>query len=458
MNARPYTEKVTITGLCLLFCLFQAIASEQYCFRVYLKDKGPTPYSTDKPEEFLSAHTIEKRIKRNIPVTTSDLPIVTAYLDSLQQTGATVVTQSKWLATVVVSAGDSLVADKLQELSIVDSVKWIWKGNTYPNSFWEREEEPLCPEVIPQTNEYGYGEAQIALLNGERLHTAGYKGKGMRIAVIDAGFMNVDRICAFSSTDLIGTKNIVTPERSVFTEDDHGTKVLACLAANLPYKLVGTAPGASYLLIKSEDSRSEYPIEEDYWAAAVEYADSVGVDLITSSLGYFAYDAGELSYEPSALDGNTAQITRAARMAAEKGILVFSSAGNEGNGKWGKITFPADAEKILTVGAVTEDKTKSLFSSVGFTADYRVKPDVVALGTNAWVIDRMGQLRQANGTSFATPTLAGLAACLWEALPWLENHEIISLIKESASQYNNPDAELGYGIPDMYKAYRKGIE
>ncbi|MCC8143548.1 MAG: S8 family serine peptidase [Tannerellaceae bacterium] len=434
------------------------MASEQYCFRVYLKDKGETPYSTERPEKFLSTHTIEKRIKRNIPVTTSDLPIATDYLDSLQQTGATVVTQSKWLATVVVAAGDSLVADKLHELSIVDSVKWIWKGNTHPISFMEREDEPLCPEVMPQKSEYGYGEAQIALLNGQRLHNAGYKGKGMRIAVIDAGFMNVDRICAFSTIDLLGTRNIVTPGRSVFTEDDHGTKVLSCLAANLPYKMVGTAPKASYLLIKSEDSRSEFPIEEDYWAAAVEYADSVGVDIITSSLGYFAYDADELSYETDALDGNTVQITRAANLAAEKGILVFSSAGNEGNGKWEKITFPADAEKVLTVGAITEEKTKSLFSSVGFTADYRIKPDVVALGTNTWVIDRLANIRQANGTSFATPTLAGLAACLWEGLPWLKNHEIIALIKESASQYNNPDAELGYGLPDMYKAYRKGIE
>lgn len=230
------------------------------------------------------------------------------------------------------------------------------------------------------------------------------------------------------------------------------------MAANMPGIMVGTAPKASYLLIKSEDSDSEYPIEEDYWAAAVEYADSVGVDVISSSLGYFAFDADELSYDQSALDGKSSLISQAAHIAAQKGILMFCSAGNEGNGSWGKITFPSDASDILTVGSITEDKKKSIFSSVGFTADYRVKPDVVALGSGSCVIDPQGNVRYASGTSFATPILAGLGVCLWQALPELSNKEVIALLQQVSSQFKQPDAELGYGIPNIYKAYKKGMQ
>ncbi len=220
--------------------------------------------------------------------------------------------------------------------------------------------------------------------------------------------------------------------------------------------MVGTAPEADYLLIKSEDSRSEFPIEEDYWVAAVEYADSVGVDVVSSSLGYFTFDAMELSHNHAELNGRMAIISRAAHIAGQKGILLFSSAGNEGNGDWEKITFPADASDILTVGAVDENKKKSLFSSAGPTKDGRVKPDVVALGTGCCVISPEGEISYANGTSFATPTLAGLGVCLWQALPSLTSGEIIALIQQSSSKHSRPDAKVGYGIPNIYKAYKEG--
>ena len=307
----------------------------------------------------------------------------------------------------------------------------------------------------PQDREYGYAEKQIRMLNGIKLHETGFQGEGMRVAVIDAGFMNADRISAFDSLRLLGTHNIVFPGKSVFVGDDHGTKVLSCLAADIPGVMVGTAPKASYLLLKSEDSDSEYPIEEDYWTAAVEYADSAGVDVISSSLGYFSFDADELSYDQSALDGKTAMISRAASLAADRGILVFCSAGNEGNGDWEKITFPSDAAGIFTVGAIDEDKKKSSFSSVGFTADSRVKPDAVALGTGSCVIGPNGNIRYANGTSFATPILAGMGICLWQSLPWLNNREVISLMNRSSNRYKHPNKEFGYGIPDFYKAYKK---
>lgn len=429
-------------------------AGENYRFRVYLKDKGDDGYRVEEPEAYLSKEAIERRAKNNIAVTTADFPISRSYIDILSEAGVKPVVESKWFATVVVESADSLVAGQLQQLSIVDSVKWIWKGNLRVPAE-ETGEDRLVPADQPLKNEYGYAEKQIRMLNGIKLHEAGFQGEGMRVAVIDAGFMNADRIAAFDSLRLLGTHNIVFPGKSVFVGDDHGTKVLSCLAADIPGVMVGTAPKASYLLLKSEDSDSEYPIEEDYWTAAVEYADSAGVDVISSSLGYFSFDADELSYDQSALDGKTAMISRAASLAAGKGILVFCSAGNEGNGDWEKITFPSDAAGIFTVGAIDEDKKRSNFSSVGFTADSRIKPDAVALGTGSCVIGPNGDIRYANGTSFATPILAGMGICLWQSLPWLNNSEVIGLMHRSSNLYNHPNAEFGYGIPDFYKAYKK---
>lgn len=434
----------------------QAKAEEAYRFRIYLKDKGASEFALDKPEEFLSEKAISRRLKKNISIDESDLPIANAYMDSLVAAGVEPVVNSKWLGTVVVETKDSLVVEKLALLSIVDSVKWVWKGSLKAGV---NETRAVTDRISPKDKlldeQYGYAHKQIKMLNGIKLHNQGYKGQGITVAVIDAGFNNVDRLAAFERLNLLGTRNFVDSGESVFVGDDHGTKVLSCMAANFEGVMVGTSPEAAYWLIKSEDSRSEFPVEEDYWAAAVEFADSVGVDVISSSLGYFTFDEEEMGYTQTALDGNTAQVSRAAAIASGKGLLLFCSAGNEGNGHWGKITFPSDAPGILTVGSVTSDKKKSTFSSVGFTSDYRVKPDVVALGSGSCVLDTNGYVCYVNGTSFSTPILAGMGVCLWQALPWLTNHEIMDLLRRNSSQYNRPDAELGYGIPDIFKAYKK---
>jgi subtilisin family serine protease len=435
---------------------FKSLKSEHFCFRVYLNNKGTSGYTIDKPEDFLSQGAIDRRKKEGIPVDKSDLPIARSCLDTLASLGANPIVTSKWLSTVVVECNDSIIAQRLQRLPIVDSVKWVWKGNrnTPPAANILQNATRLSPTDEPQKKMYGYAQRQIKMLNGIRLHKKGYRGKGMKVAIIDAGFMNVDRMTVFDSLHLLGTHNVVFPGESVFHDDDHGAKVLSCLAANAPGVMIGTAPEASYWLIKSEDNRSEYPIEEDYWTAAVEFADSVGVEVISSSLGYFSFDEKTLSYQPSMLDGKTSQISRAAGKAADKGILVFVSAGNEGNGSWEKLTFPSDVKHVLTVGSITENKERSVFSSTGFITDTRVKPDVVALGTNCTVIDSTGSIRYSNGTSFSTPIVAGLGICLWQALPQLNNLEIIHLIQRSSSQYDHPDAQIGYGIPDLYKALK----
>lgn len=443
--------------LVLLFVCIGAelLGSTTYCFRVYLKDKGSSGYTLDRPEAFLSEAALVRRQREAKEVGASDLPISRSYVDSLASLGAQIITQSKWFSTVVVASEDSLISHRMKQLGMVDSVKWIWKGERVACVGRSEETARLSPENEPIEATYGYAEKQIEMLNGIKLHEAGYRGNGMRVAVIDAGFLNVDRMSVFASLHLLGTHNAVFPGESVFVGDDHGTKVLSCLAANAPGVMVGTAPEASYWLIKSEDGRSEYPIEEDYWTAAVEFADSVGVHAISSSLGYFTFDAEELNYNQSLLDGKTAFISRAAQMAADKGMLLFCSAGNEGGASWNKITFPGDALDVLTVGAITQEQQKSSFSSVGFTTDYRVKPDVVALGTSCTIIDSSGSISYGSGTSFATPILSGLGICLWQALPWLSNLELIALLQRCSSQYKKPDIELGYGMPDVYKALNR---
>lgn len=434
-----------------------AFGAEEYGFRVYLKDKGDAGCSVDAPEAFLSREAIDRRLRDGKFIDESDLPIAPAYLDTLRLAGVCPVVQSRWFSTVVVASADSAAACRLKSLSIVDSVKWVWKGVRETGSATAGvDTSTLYPADTPLKSPYGYAAKQIELHNGVRLHEAGYRGKGMRVAVIDAGFLHADRIEALKHLNIAGTKNIVFPSESVFEGDEHGTKALSCLGADLPGWMTGTAPDATYWLIQSEDVRSEYPIEEDYWIAAVEFADSVGVQVISSSLGYFTFDSPELDYNTDLLDGKTALISRAAEKAAGKGILLFISAGNEGSGDWRKITFPSDAEHVVTVGSVTEEKEKSVFSSVGFTADARVKPDVVSLGTATTVIDATGNIRFANGTSFATPVLAGLGICLWQALPWLSNTEVITLLQQASSQHKRPDIELGYGIPDVYQALKKG--
>ena len=449
-------QRIGVIGGVLLLTMLPLAAEKSFCFRVYLKDKGESSFKVYSPESFLSPEAIEKRMLREVFIDETDFPVSNRYIDELTADGVQFIVQSKWMKTVVVESLDSLVVERLAAMPFVDSIKCVWRGEG-------RMDTQPCPGDTsrfiamdnPDTSVYGSGEEQIRMLNGIRLHEAGYRGKGMRIAVIDAGFMNVDRIDAFASMNLLGTHNVTFPERSVFCEDNHGAKVLSCIAANLKGVMVGTAPEASFLLIKSEDIRGEYPIEEDFYAAAVEYADSVGVDIITCSLGYYRFDSIPDYYSKEDLDGQTAFVSRVATIAVQKGILMVNSAGNEGNNEWERITFPADVQEVLTVGSITSDKERSSFSSVGLTADYRIKPDVVALGNNVCVINDTGQVQYNNGTSFSAPMVAGLAVCLWQAFPLLKNTELIQLIKETSSQGKNPDVQLGYGIPDIYNAYIK---
>jgi hypothetical protein len=431
-------------------------------YLINLTDKNNSPYSLDKPEAFLSKRAILRRQKYHIPYSENDLPVNPTYIDSIKALGLQVVNISKWFNSLTIYSKDTLLIDSLDKISFIKSVGLNKKMKTIRTS----EEIKPATEIkakehtkIDSTDYYFYGDAfrQIEMLQGNLLHKEGYRGENMFIAVLDAGFYKVDELPAFDSiranNQIIGVYDFVDKDTIVYDASSHGMQVLSTMAANMPGLMVGTAPKASYLLLRTEQTASEYIIEEHNWVAAAEYADSLGVDMITTSLGYNNFDDNSQSHTYKDMDGNTAMITIAADLAASKGILVVSSAGNEGFSAWKYIAAPADADSILSIGAVTPEEDIAFFSSLGPTYDRRIKPDVCAMGMPATVSGSNGSISASNGTSFSGPIMAGMVACLWQAHPELNNMQIINAVKRSANRYSQPDTIYGYGIPNFYAAH-----
>jgi subtilisin family serine protease len=348
--------------------------------------------------------------------------------------------------------------DEVAKKSFVKGVKKVW---TQPDSIPPRNKK-RGKEVTNDVKESGhyYGKAfrQINIHGGDSLHAAGFTGKGMHVAVIDAGFYNADKIKFFKKMDLLGTRDFVNPNSDIYAENSHGMKVLSCMAANIKDVFVGTAPEASYWLLRSEDQDTEQPIEEDYWAAAIEFADSVGVDVVNTSLGYYEFDEGYGGYRYRDLDGHYSLMSHSASVAADKGIVVVCSAGNSGRSAWKKVTPPGDSENVITVGALTKELKNAEFSSIGDTSDGRVKPDVMAIGVNSVVSGNDGTVSKANGTSFASPTMCGVVACFWQACPWFTAKEVIKAVQQAGDRVDYPDNIYGYGVPNLWKAYQKEVE
>lgn len=430
-----------------------------YIYRFALKDKQGTDYSLDRPQRFLSHESVERRRRQNLPVDSTDLPVSGSYIKRLKSKATEIVGTSRWNNTVLVRTADTAVIAPLAQLPFVRSVKRVWTSpdSIVPIKVPPRVHDTFNPWDSVKTSYYAQGQKQIEMHNGARLHTAGYKGKGMTVAVLDGGFLNADKIPTFQNARILGSKDFVYPAApSVYVVGEHGTKVLSTMAANCPGVFVGTAPEASYWLLRCEDTDTEQEVEEDYWTMAAEFADSVGVDIINSSLGYSTYDDGCDSHERWQLDGHTALISRTASMLAGKGIVLVNSAGNDGMRAWKKLTFPADAFDCLTVGAVSPQRTVAPFSAVGPTQDGRVKPDVMAMGAESTALSARGTIIREMGTSFASPTLCGLVACLWQALPHLNAHEIMELVRSMGDNRQHPDNIQGYGVPDMWRALMIG--
>jgi len=447
-----------------------------YKYRISFKDKNNSIYNISNPSAFLTAKAIARRANQGIPVDNLDLPLNSWYIDSVTNLGISVINQSRWFNSIIVSMTDTSNLSTVRAMAFVKDVKAViafnskkksiaakntdetkniyFKPEKYLNSFTENDKVLVSEKENKKfkSNNYGLAYQQINMLQGISLHNSGFMGQGMTIAVLDAGFWQVDVLNVFDSLwlngQILGSRDFVLPGNNVYNESSHGMMVLSTMGANIQGQIVGTAPKARYWLIRTEDAPTENVIEEDNWAAGAEFADSVGVDLINSSLGYTTFDDPNANHSYQDMDGRTARATQAAVIAARKGILVVNSAGNSGSSPWKYIGAPADADSIITVGAVNSSGNYAVFSSIGPSSDNRVKPTVMALGEGS-AIATGGGVSTGNGTSFASPILCGMTACLWQAFPLKNNQEIIEAIKMSASQYYNPDSLMGYGIPNF---------
>ena len=449
-------KKLVLLVFALNICLgtfAQFTPEDTLKYRISLKDKAATDYSLQKPEMYLSKKSIERRKRQGLEIDSTDLPVCKKYVDAIRKKGVHVLVTGKWDNFVTVSCNDSMLIAEIAGLPFVRSTERVWRGVAKRAS----ERDSLINKPLRTDSLYGPAITQIKMSHADRLHEAGFKGQGMTIAVIDAGFHNVDKIEAMKNINILGTRDFVNPEADIYAESSHGMSVLSCMAMNQPNVMIGTAPEASYWLLRSEDEYSENLVEQDYWAAAIEFADSVGVDLVNTSLGYYSFDDPTKNYRYRDLNGHYALMSREAAKAADKGIVVVCSAGNSGSGSWKKITPPGDAENVITVGAVNKYGVLAPFSSVGNTADGRVKPDVVAVGLGSDVMGTDGNLRHANGTSFSSPIMCGIVACLWQACPELTAKEIIELVRRSGDRAVFPDNIYGYGIPDLWKAYQSTV-
>ncbi|MEM9917782.1 MAG: S8 family serine peptidase [Bacteroidota bacterium] len=425
---------------------------------VSFKDKIGTPYSTDQPEAFLSPRALERRFRHGIEVTEEDLPVNPAYVRKLTEQGAKLHNVSKWLNAAAVLA-DSMVVDKLMGLPFVDSVEYVGphirqrvRTRTKNKKRDQWEDYKRLPSY------YGYGAPQIQMLSGDLLHDKGHRGRHMLVAVLDGGFTNVDIMPFFDSLRqderLLQGRDFVGVDKHVWESSSHGSHVLSVMGSNLPGLLVGTAPDASYVCIKTEDTGGEYLIEECNWVAGAEYADSIGADVVNSSLGYTTFNDKSMNYTFEDLNGRKSRATQAANIAFSKGMIMVNSAGNSGRGPWKYIGVPSDAEKVLTVGATDFTGRRASFSSFGPSSDGRVKPDVATAGQAVTVASIYSyDVQLSNGTSFSSPMMAGMVASLWSAFPNKTNEDIVAAIRKCGNQATRPDDELGYGIPDFFKAY-----
>ena len=446
--------KIRYISICVfLICFFISdMLTAQTYYWVGFKDKNGTSFSIDNPEEFLSARAILRRQKQNIGIEETDLPVSSVYVDAITDLGATLIHSSKWLNGITVKTENANFTEELDKLDFVKEYQ-VTKDQTLTKSarvskFRDEDDNPII-----DSSYYQASVSQVSQINGHYLHQAGYTGEGMYIAVLDGGFKNANQSSAMQAlwqeNRILGTKDFVDNDEDFFSMHYHGANVLSIMAANLPGQLIGTAPNATYLLVRTEDTSSEYLVEEDNWVAGAEYADSLGIDVINSSLGYYLFDNSDMNHSYEDMDGHTTRVTKAANMAVEKGMLVFASAGNEGNDPWHHIISPSDGDKVIGVGAVNAEGVKAGFSSFGPASDGDIKPNVSALGWGTALQNSSGNIVTGSGTSYSSPVMAGMGACLWQAFPEFTSLEIKSAIEESAHQYSMPDSLLGFGIPDF---------
>lgn len=437
--------KILILIFFPLFILAQDISS--YKFFVSFKDKGTYSVTDFQLSDLVSQKAIDRREKQSIDIHYSDLPVFSDYKDSISQRGYDIIYDSKWLNGVICLSSE-LDLSNLSTFSFIEDIEFFgfFSDNISNGSRQQNKFEEL-------SDSYGDAFNQIEMLQGHELHKLDYMGQGIDIAVLDAGFRNAFYVDGlkhlFQNNQILGTWDYVDQEESVYEDNYHGMSVLSTMASDLENQFIGMSPRANYLLLRTENASIENLIEEYYWLVAAEYCDSIGIDIINSSLGYTTFDLDTQNHSYADLDGFTTPISKAATYAARKGMIVCSSAGNSGNNSWYYISAPADADSIITVGSVDQNRDVSSFTSRGPSADGRLKPTVSAQGGNTTIYNPNNTINTSNGTSFSSPIISGMTACLWQANYEKTAQEIISAIVESSHLVNFPNFDIGNGIPNF---------
>lgn len=456
-------RKLIMSAVC--FTLFSHSYAQLNKYLIQLKNKNNSPFSLSNPSQFISQRAIDRRLKYQIPIDSTDLPINPGYITAIQSAGNVILlNKSKWLNQITIETTDNNAIALINNLPFVSQIYPIAakgkfsKHHKHGDSLIIPESRCCTEKNTSSTLDYGLSFPQINIHQGQFLHNHGFRGEGMQIAVIDDGFYNYNQLITFDSirnnNQILGTWDFVSQESNVEDDDSHGMHCLSTITANLPGSFVGTAPKSSVYLLRSEDIASEFPIEELNFAAAAEYADSSGVDLCTVSLGYSTFDDPGLNYTYAQMDGNTSISAKAADLATKKGMLMVIAAGNEGTNSWHYICTPSDADSVLCIGAVDTSGNTANFSSYGPSSDGQIKPSVAAVGKNAVVANSFSGLPgYGSGTSYACPIMAGMATCLWQAFPEANNMLIINALQLASSLSLNPNIRQGYGIPNMKKAF-----
>ncbi|GAB4015941.1 S8 family serine peptidase [Spirosoma koreense] len=453
-------EKNKIGYILGLWLLVQSVGYGQGSkYLVLLRDKANSPYSVGKPEQFLSTRSIQRRQKQSIAVQERDFPVNPAYVTQIRQAGATVWFTSRWLNAVLVEANDATIA-AVQALPFVKGLEFGRALNAVRPIDQPRiksvEATNSARRAADTPLDYGTSTNQITQIGVDKMHQQGYHGEGMLIGILDAGFQNANTVSflkpVFDEKRVLATYDFVAKETSVYEDASHGMEVLSTIAATADKQLYGTAYKASFILLRTEDDPTEKQIEEANWLLGAEYADSAGVDVISSSLGYTEFDNTAASYTYQNLDGKTALCTRAAQIATETGIVVVVAVGNDGSKPWHYLSVPSDAASVLAIGAVTQTGIQASFSSFGPSADGRIKPDLAARGQGVVIGLATNTIGLGNGTSYATPLVAGLVAGFWQAYPKLTAAQVTEVMRRSGSQFATPNNELGYGIPNFERA------
>lgn len=441
--------------LLFLLVLTQYVSAQIEDAWVFFADKENVQASIDNPITILTQAAIDRKALHNTPIDERDVPVNENYITQIKaQTGITVFAKSKWMNCVYVRGTQSNI-ENLLNLPFVTGIEYADKTLNFASGI-NPVEDKFALENNNRNFNYGFSANQIEMISGDYLHEEGYTGTGMIIAVLDSGFPGVDTQGGFAYVRddgrILGTYDFVDRGEIINNNSSHGTRTFSDIGGYIENEFVGTAPDASFYLFKTEDVTSETPVEEAYWVEAIERADSLGVWVINTSLGYRAYDNPAYSHSYEDLDGQTTFSARGANHGFDKGLLLITSAGNSGTSDFPWVGTPGDSPGMLTIGAVDADGVAAGFSSQGPTVDGRIKPDVMAQGVAAYVINQNNEIVTNNGTSFSSPITAGAVACLWQAKPEFTNAQIMQLVRESAHLYNNPTDKMGYGIPNFQLA------